>query len=112
MLTSVIFGVVFGLGTGFAIGPVSGFARSHFELTEQDSGTLTFGVLLLLAALLVTLLSGGANAFWLVLGGLIGAFGLRIYAFAMAYVAQLSDKTDGAADAADEISTDDATKDT
>ena len=78
---SFIAGLIFGVGSGFfekLIGPP---LRSNFSLSGSELSILSFGGLMLLASIVVSAMSVNSSAFWLVLGGLLGAFAIRAVLF-------------------------------
>ncbi len=83
MLYDIIIGGLFGFGTYAAMGPLKEATKGNFELDERELHILTFGAMMLLAAWLGPLLAGRMSPFWLVLGGLIGIFGERLYGWAV-----------------------------
>ncbi len=85
MIASFLLALLAGFATpylerplGDALGRIEGMA---LWLGVPELRALTFGGLLLLAALLVWLLGADSSAFLLVLGGLLGLFGKDIVAF-------------------------------
>ncbi|MEL6572532.1 MAG: hypothetical protein AAFQ64_12775 [Pseudomonadota bacterium] len=83
MLYDIIIGGLFGFGTYAAIGPLKDATKDKIALDERELHILTFGAMMLLAALLGPLIAGRMSPFWLVLGGLIGIFGERLYGWAV-----------------------------
>ncbi len=85
MFFSLVIGVVFGFGTAYAAGPLASLTRERFELSERETGIFAFGVVLMVAAIIGSIFGGSLGAFWLILGGLLGAFAMRIYAVALPF---------------------------
>ncbi|MDV7145031.1 hypothetical protein R3X27_20315 [Tropicimonas sp. TH_r6] len=84
MFASFLFALMAGFVTpyverplGDALGRIDGMA---LWLGVQELRAITFGAMLLLAALLVWLVGADSSAFLLVLGGLLGLFGKDIVA--------------------------------
>ena len=84
MIYDIIIGGVFGFATTFASGPIKDFTKDHFALDERETHILTFGAMMVAAALLGPLVAGRMNAFSLIIGGMLGVFGDRLYGAAMA----------------------------
>jgi hypothetical protein len=82
--TSLVIGVLAGLGVPYVAGPLTEFTKNRFELNERETGIASFGAVLVVAGLIGGIIFGGFNAFWLVLGGLLGTFGMRLFALAKA----------------------------
>jgi len=68
----------------YVAGPLTEFTKNRFELNERETGIASFGAVLVVAGLIGGIIFGGFNAFWLVLGGLLGTFGMRLFALAKA----------------------------
>jgi hypothetical protein len=82
--TSLVIGVLAGLGVPYVAGPLTEFTKNRFVLNERETGIASFGAVLVVAGLIGGIIFGGFNAFWLVLGGLLGTFGMRLFALAKA----------------------------
>ncbi len=115
MFMSFIGGLIFGIGSGYLEKLIAKPLRDQFELSDSELGIISFSALMLVAAILVSAMGVNSSAFWLVLGGAIGAFGIRAYVFGKAEVEKrklaaqdaagdladsASDMADSAADAA------------
>lgn len=90
MFLSIIIGAAFGFGTAFAAGPLTELTRSRFTLNERETGIFTFGLMLLVATLVGSILTSYLSGFWLIFGGLLGVFGLRLKAAAEKLYAERS----------------------
>lgn len=99
MLYDIIIGGLFGFGTYAAMGPLKDATKDKFTLDERELHILTFGAMMLLAAWLGPLLAGRMSPFWLVLGGLIGIFGERLYQAATSSASAARAKADDVEDA-------------
>lgn len=80
MIVSFLAGLVFGVGSGFFERLIGEPLRRQFSLSDSELTILSFGGLMLLAAILVSAMRLDSSAFLLVLGGVIGAFAIRGYA--------------------------------
>jgi MFS family permease len=107
MFVSLIVGLLFGLGISFAIGPISDLIKDRVEMSERETGMITFGIMMVLAGIVASILTANTSAFWLALGGTIGAFGLRLYAVAADTImnpkSPVSDAVDAVEDAAGDV---------
>lgn len=81
MLMSFIAGLVFGIGSGMFEKAIRGPLRKQMEFSDTEIGILSFSGLMLLAAIVVSAVGVNSSAFWLVLGGAIGAFSIRSFIF-------------------------------
>lgn len=109
---SFVAGLIFGVGSGFfekLIGPP---LRNALSLSDSELSILSFGGLMVLASLVVSSMGVDSSSFWMVLGGMLGAFAIRAVLFgrtkmderkALRDAAQsVEDTVDDAADAASE----------
>ena len=104
MIFGIILGAICGFGAVYVVAPLKELVGSRVELSEQESGILAFGAVLLAAAIVGAIVAGGVGAFWLVLGGLLGVFGLRIIEFAKVKFGEMSSAKDKTVDVVDEVS--------
>lgn len=107
MFWSLLVGIAMGLALKFVSEPISGLVRSKIELSEQESGILSFTALMLVGSLISAILSDNASAFWLIIGGLLGVFGYRIIDAAKAKAdaarSSAAEKVEDAKDAAEDV---------
>jgi len=95
---------------------ISGPLRKKMDFSDTEIGILSFSGLMLLAAIVVSAVGANSSAFWLVLGGAIGAFGIRSFIFGKSKMEErrlaaqeaasdmADDVADAAADAKDAVS--------
>ena len=88
MFVSFVSGLVFGIGSGFFEKSIGAPLRKQFELSDSELSIVSFVGLMLMAAIVVAAIRANSSAFWLVLGGGIGAFAIRGYLFSKAEVAK------------------------
>ena len=100
MFTSLIVGVLAGLGFKFAFGPISGALTSKVALDEHEKAIFVFAILMGVAALVTAVLS--ASPFWLMAGGLLGVFGYRLFDFAKQKAADAKATAEDTADAVED----------
>jgi|GEM_PF-5822424 len=81
MFMSFIAGLVFGVGSGVFEKAISGPLRKRIELSDSEVSLVSFAGLMLLAAILVSAMNFDSSAFWLVFGGVVGAFSIRSFVF-------------------------------
>lgn len=105
MFMSFIAGLVFGIGSGMFEKAISGPLRKQMDFSDTEIGILSFSGLMLLAAIVVSAVGVNSSAFWLVLGGAIGAFGIRSFIFGKSKMEERRLAAQGAAsDLADDVS--------
>ncbi len=102
MFTSLIVGVLAGLGFKFAFGPISGALTSKVALDEHEKAIFVFAILMGVAALVAAGLSDNASPFWLMAGGLLGVFGYRLFDFAKQKAADAKATAEDTADAVED----------
>jgi hypothetical protein len=100
MFGSFIVGIVFGLGSKFVKEPISKALEGHIELDDSELAVIIFGAVMAVASLLLALLTSNPSPFWLILGGVIGVFGFRLFEFGKA---RFDATKDDAADAVDAV---------
>ena len=108
MFMSFIAGLIFGVGSGYVEKSIAAPLRNQFDLSDSELGIISFAGLLLIASILISAMGVNTSAFWMVLGGGIGAFGIRAYIFGKAEmdkrrIATQSTASDLAEDAADAV---------
>lgn len=81
MFFSFIGGLIFGVGSGPFEKIAGASLREKLSLSDSEMGIISFAALMLLASILVSAIGVNSSAFWLVLGGGIGAFSIRAFAF-------------------------------
>jgi len=81
MIVSFIMGLIFGVGSGGFEKIVGEPIRKHLSLSDSELAILSFAGLMLVASIVVSAMSVDSSAFWLVLGGAIGAFAIRAVLF-------------------------------
>ena len=81
MFMSFISGLIFGAGSGYFEKMIAAPLRKHLSLPDTELGILSFGGLMLIASILVSAMGINSSAFWLVLGGTLGAFAIRSFVF-------------------------------
>ncbi len=86
MFVSFIAGLVFGVGSGFFEKTIGAPLRKQLDFSDSELSIVSFAALMLLASIIVAALGANSSAFWLVLGGAIGAFAIRGYIFGQAKV--------------------------
>jgi len=109
MFMSFIAGLVFGAGSGYFEKMIAAPLRKQLSLSDVEMGILSFGGLMLVASIVVSAMGVNSSAFWLVLGGTIGAFAIRSFVFGKAKMEErklaaqdiASDAADTVKDAAD-----------
>lgn len=84
MFFSFIAGLVFGVGSAFVEKAVGPSLRKNMDFTDSELSIVSFAGLMLAASIIVAALGANSSAFWLVLGGAIGAFAMRGYVFGKA----------------------------
>ena len=110
MFMSFIAGLVFGVGSGMFEKTIAGQLRNKLELSHSEISILSFAGLMLLASIIVSAMNFDSSAFWLVLGGAIGAFAIRGFLFGQSKLEErkqaaqetVSDLTDDAHNVAEE----------
>ncbi len=81
---SFILAIIAGFVTPMVEGTVSGFLQKlqtkDIQIEAGENRALTFAILLLGVAVLANITGVSANAFWLLIGGILGLFAMRIIA--------------------------------
>lgn len=106
LFVSFIFGLIFGVGSAYFEKIIAEPLRGSFSLSDSELSILSFGALLLLASIVVSAMGADSSAFWLVLGGMIGAFAIRGVAFGRAKMDErkaLRDAADAVEERAEDI---------
>ncbi len=110
MFMSLIAGLIFGVGSGYFEKMIAEPLRNQFDLSDSELGILAFAGLMLIGAIVISAMGVNTSAFWMVLGGAIGAFGIRAFTFGKAEVERrrlasstVSDLADDAADAVSNV---------
>lgn len=110
MFMSFVAGLVFGIGSGMFEKTIAGPLRRKMEFSDSEISILSFAGLMIVAAIIVSAMNFDSSAFWLVLGGAIGAFGIRSFGFGKAKMEErrLAAQADASemADAAEEFAAD------
>ncbi len=100
MFFSFVAGLIFGAGTGPAEKIAGASLREKMSLSDSEMGIISFAAMMLLASILVSAIGVNSSAFWLVLGGGIGAFAMRAFAFGKT---KMDEKKAAALEAADNV---------
>ncbi len=103
---SFILAAIAGFVTPMVEGTFSGMLQKlqskDIQIEDGEYRTLTFAILLLGVAVLANITGVSANAFWLLVGGILGLFAMRIIAAAKGMMAKKDEAPAEAADAAEE----------
>lgn len=99
MFGSLIVGLVFGLGSKFVTEPISEFIAAKAKLSEREMAIVVFGLIMAVAAIVASLVTGNASPFWLIIGGVIGVFGFQLFEFARATLVDAKTDAEKAAEA-------------
>ncbi len=81
MFMSFIAGLIFGVGSGYFEKMIAGPLRQKLSLSDSELSIVSFAALMLIASIVISAMGVNTSSFWMVLGGAIGAFGIRAYAF-------------------------------
>lgn len=106
LFVSFIAGLVFGVGSDFFEKMVEQPLRKSLTLSGSELTIISFGVLMLMASIIVSATGADSSAFWLVIGGMIGAFAIRGFLFSKSKLEErqaLKAATDAVKDTADAV---------
>jgi len=101
---SFILAAIAGFVTPMVEGTVSGMLQKlqskDIQIEDGEYRTLTFALLLLGVAVLANITGVSANAFWLLVGGILGLFAMRIIAAVKGMTAKTAKVEEAVAEAA------------
>ena len=78
-ILALIAGFVTPMVEATVMGFVSKLQNDDFKFEDGENRAITFGLMMLAVAIIANITGGSANAVWILVGGLIGLFAMRIY---------------------------------